>query len=78
MGTDEVITVSIVNDGLFDMSNFDIELFVNDQLIETLNISEVIQPFEELEFSFSTTQDFSSVGDYNITCLLYTSPSPRD
>ena len=67
MGTDEVITVSIVNDGLFDMSNFDIELFVNDQLIETLNISEVIQPFEELEFSFSTTQDFSSVGDYNIT-----------
>ncbi|MGB2483217.1 MAG: PEP/pyruvate-binding domain-containing protein [Flavobacteriaceae bacterium] len=67
LGTDEVITVSIVNDGLFDMSNFDIELLVNDQLIETLNISEVIQPFEELEFSFSTTQDFSSVGDYNIT-----------
>jgi len=67
LGTDEIVTVSIVNDGLYDMSNFEIELFVDDQSIETLNISDPIQPFEELNYSFTIPQDFSNVGDYNIT-----------
>ena len=49
------------------MSNFEIELFVDDQSIETLNISDPIQPFEELNYSFTIPQDFSNVGDYNIT-----------
>jgi hypothetical protein len=67
LGTDEIVTVSIVNDGLYDMSDFDLELLVNDQSIETLNISDTIQPFEALDYSFTIPQDFSNVGDYNIT-----------
>jgi hypothetical protein len=67
LGADEIVTVSIVNDGLYDMSDFDLELIVNGQSIETLNISDTIQPFEALDYSFTIPQDFSNVGDYNIT-----------
>ena len=67
LGADEIVTVLIVNDGLYDMSDFDLELIVNDQSIETLNISDTIQPFEALDYSFTIPQDFSNVGDYNIT-----------
>ena len=32
----------------------------------------------EGEFTFSQSDDSISVGDARLTCLLYTSPSPRD
>lgn len=67
LGSNELVTTTIANQGLNDMSNFDIELLVNDQSIETITIPQTIQPFEDANFQFTVPQDFSLIGDYNVT-----------
>ena len=52
------------------MSNFDIELVVDGQSMETITISQTIEPFSEADFQFSVPQDFSIIGDYNVTVNL--------
>ena len=67
IGTNELVTVTIANDGLNDMSEFDIQLVFNDLIIETITVSETIEPFSEADFQFSVPIDFSENGDYEIT-----------
>jgi hypothetical protein len=67
LGSSELVTATIANQGLNDMSNFDIELVVDGQSMETITIPQAIQPFSEADFQFSVPQDFSAIGDYNIT-----------
>ena len=67
LGSNELVSATISNNGLNDMSNFDIELLVDGQSVETITIPDIIQPFAEADFQFPTPQDFSIIGDYNIT-----------
>ena len=52
------------------MSDFDIELIVDGQSVETISISQTIEPFSDADFQFTVSQDFSSFGDYNPTAIL--------
>ena len=70
LGSSELVTATIANQGLNDMSNFAIELLVDGQSIETITIPQAIQPFSEADFQFSVPQDFSAIGDYNITAIV--------
>jgi hypothetical protein len=70
IGSNEMVTTKIANTGLNDMSDFDIALLVNGQLIETIPIGDTIPPFSDADFQFTVRQDFSTVGDYNITCVV--------
>lgn len=70
LGSNELVTATIANHGLNDMSDFDIKLMVDGQLMETINIPSTIEPFSEADFQFSVPQDFSAIGDYNITGIV--------
>ena len=70
LGSNELVTTKIANTGLHDMSDFDIALVVDGQLMETIAISDTIHPFSDADFQFTVPQDFSSIGDYNITCIV--------
>ena len=67
LGNSELVTATITNFGLNDMSDFEIELLINDQPVESLTISQTIPPFSASDFQFSAPHDFSNIGDYNIT-----------
>ena len=67
LGNSELVTATITNFGLNDMSDFEIELLINDQPVESLTISQTIPPFSAMDFQFSVPHDFSTIGDYNIT-----------
>ncbi|MFK8007132.1 MAG: PEP/pyruvate-binding domain-containing protein [Saprospiraceae bacterium] len=62
----ELITTEIGNQGLRDMSGFELSLHVEGQLIETIMISDTLKPFTSDEYQFTVPQDFSMFGDYNI------------
>jgi len=70
LGSNELVTATIANQGLNDMSNFDIELVVDGQSIETLNIPQTIPPFGDADFQFTVPQDFSAIGDYDVTVIV--------
>jgi hypothetical protein len=70
LGSNEIVTATIANQGLNDMSNFSIELLVDGQSIETISVTQAIEPFEEANFQFLTPQDFSNIGDYEITVVV--------
>ena len=70
LGSNELVTATIANQGLNDMSNFDIELVVDGQSIETLNIPQTIPPFGDADFQFTVPQDFSAIGDYNVRVIV--------
>ena len=67
LGNSELVTATITNFGLNDISDFEIELLINDQPVESLTISQTIPPFSASDFQFSAPHDFSNIGDYNIT-----------
>ena len=70
LGSEELVTATISNNGLNDMSDFDIELIVDGQSIETISIAQTVEPFNEANFQFSSPQDFSSIGNYDVTAIV--------
>ena len=70
LGSNELVTATIANQGLNDMSNFDIELVVDGQSEEIITILQTIEPFGEADFQFSVPQDFSTIGDYSVTAIV--------
>ena len=70
LGNDELVTARIGNQGLKDMEDFDITLLVNGQFVETITIADTLNPFTDAEFQFTVPQDFSAIGDYNITTIV--------
>ncbi len=70
LGNSELITAKVANTGLNNMSDFDLTLIVDGQLIETLIITDTIEPFSDASFQFTIPQDFSTIGDYNISCIV--------
>ncbi|MBL6657905.1 MAG: T9SS type A sorting domain-containing protein [Flavobacteriales bacterium] len=70
LGNSEAIKVVISNTGLNPMSDFTLTLLVDDQEIETLTITETLEPFSNAEFEFQSLQDFSNEGDYNLRGIV--------
>ena len=70
LGTEEMVTLRVANTGLNDMSDFDLSLLVDGELMETMTITDVIAPFSDAEFQFTIPQDFSTPGDYLITGIV--------
>lgn len=70
LGEQETITVNVANSGLKDMSNFELSLYLEDELIETSFISGTLLKFTDMEHEFSIPQDFSQKGDYNLSVIV--------
>lgn len=70
LGSNELVIARIANTGLNDMNDFDVSLIVDGQLIQTITNFVTINPFSSSDFQFSVPQDFSTIGDYNITCII--------
>ena len=70
LGSEELVTTTISNNGLNDMTDFNIELLVDGQLMETIIIDQTIEPFSEADYQFSVPQDFSNIGDYTVTSIV--------
>ena len=67
LGSNELVTATIANQGLNGMSGFELELLVDGEFVESITTPQTIEPFNEANFQFSTPQDFSITGDYSIT-----------
>tara|TARA_B110000459_G_scaffold168787_1_gene188059 strand:- start:304 stop:2940 length:2637 start_codon:yes stop_codon:yes gene_type:complete len=70
LGSNELVTATIANQGLNDMSDFSIELVVDGESIETIPIMQTIPPFGEEAFQFSVPQDFSDIGEYDLSAIV--------
>jgi len=70
LGNGELISAVIANTGLNPMNDFNLTLLIDDQEVETLTITETIEPFSNTEFQFEIPQDFSATGDYNLIGIV--------
>ena len=70
LGSNELVSATIANQGLNDMTNFDVELIVDGATIETISVSQTIAPFEDASIEFTVPQDFSAIGDYDVTAVV--------
>ena len=70
LGSNELVTATIANQGLNDMSDFNVELVVDGASIETISVSQTIAPFEDAAIEFTVPQDFSAIGDYDVTAIV--------
>jgi len=70
LGLEELVSVNISNGGLEDMSDFELSLYVNGDLQETLAISETVFNFSDDVFEFTVPQDFSTLGDYDLSVIV--------
>ena len=66
----EYVTASIANEGLEPMSNFELSLTLDEEVVETLEITDEISPFNSAEYQFTMPQDFSEVGTYNVGLII--------
>jgi hypothetical protein len=67
LSDNENVTVTISNNGDNDITNFEMSYDVDGVNISTENYTESISSNETVQFTFSTTHDFSQIGDYNLT-----------
>jgi hypothetical protein len=70
LGSNELVTATIANQGLNNMSDFDIELVIDGQSIQTINVTSTIEPFSDADFQFPLPQDFSAIGDYDVRTIV--------
>ncbi|MCH2197582.1 MAG: T9SS type A sorting domain-containing protein [Flavobacteriales bacterium] len=70
LGSEELVTATIANQGLNMMYDFDIELVVDGESMETIFITDSIHPFNEANFQFTVPIDLSFVGDYDIQTIV--------
>lgn len=70
LGDSELVTARITNEGIRTMKDFDLQLYVDDQWVETVTITEEITPQTTSDFEFTIPNDFSEIGDYKITAIV--------
>ena len=70
LGTAELVTAKISNEGLREMSNFDITLLLEDQVIETISIQESISPQSDQDYQFTQPIDLSEIKDHNLKVVV--------
>ncbi len=66
LSNSESIIVEVSNTGNSPVSGFDLQLFVDDNLIVTDNVSSTLDPQDVLEHIFSQTVDLSVIGEHAI------------
>ncbi len=70
LGTDELISIEVGNQGLTEMSGFELSLFVDEQFVESIMIEDTLRHFNAAEYQFTVPQDFSTIGDYHLTAIV--------
>jgi len=70
LGNEELVTVNIANLGLENMENFELSLLVDNQMVETLAVNELLTPQTNGNYQFTTPQDFSVIGEYNLGVIV--------
>jgi len=66
----ELITVQVRNAGLREMKDFELTLLVDDQLIETMEISDQLSPLSIADYQFTVPVDMSLIDEYNIDLVV--------
>ena len=66
----ETVTVVIANEGLEDMTDFELILSINDEVVEILEYTDVISTFTSEEVQFTMPHDFSAAGNYEIETII--------
>lgn len=66
LGAAESITVTIQNYGGADQSNFNVSYSINGGAAVTENVASVVSGDSEISYTFTTTADFSAIGEYVI------------
>ncbi len=69
LGEAETVSATIENSGLEDMGDFELSLMINNEVVETMQISEPISAFRTASYEFTTPQDFSEVGLYDVAVI---------
>ena len=70
LGTGELVSTTIKNKGLEEMKDFEISLLIEDVLVETIEITDVLAIQNSADYQFTIPQDFSTIGDYNIAVIV--------
>lgn len=70
LGDAELVTAKIANEGLREMTDFELSLSINGQMVENLIISDELTPQITKEYQFTIPQDFSVIGDYEIELIV--------
>lgn len=65
----ELINVEIQNAGIESISSVKVDLYVNDQLEETITVSDTLDENESKNIVFSDIYDFSNFGPHKITVI---------
>lgn len=68
----ELVTSTITNTGVNVISSYNLTLFVNEQQLQTLVLSQALEEGESMDVQFDTPIDMSSLGDYNVTVAIST------
>jgi len=66
----EVVKAIIKNNGVAGISNFQLKLELNDELIATETYTETIEGDASEEYTFVATLDLSAAGNYNVTVTV--------
>ncbi|MEM1215896.1 MAG: T9SS type A sorting domain-containing protein, partial [Bacteroidota bacterium] len=70
LGTEELVTVEIANAGLNNRQDFAVELWIENELVETMTVTDTLQRLTEDTYQFSTPVNLSAIGDYNLTVVV--------
>lgn len=66
----EFITGVVANRGLEELRNFDLSLIMNDQVVETLEITDLLGPQTDANYQFTIPIDLSTIGEYEVSVLV--------
>jgi len=75
--SNELVTIEIVNNGFTAVSIYETGFFINDQLIESITLTNTIAPDESFVHTFTTPFDMSTLGSYEIRAFVNT-PSDQN
>ncbi len=71
LGDSELVTAKIANQGLREIRDFELSLILNNEIVETLSISDTLAPQSSKEYQFTTPIDLSEIGFYNVGAIVY-------
>ncbi len=70
LGDEELVTARIANRGLNELSDFEVSLSIDGQIVETISVSEELSPQVSNEYQFTMPQDFSETRDYAVDIIV--------
>ena len=70
LSASEALTVQIQNNGGFEISNYDISYSIDGGPFVLNNVTSAIPAGGTLDYSFTQTEDFSNIGQYQVTVAV--------